>query len=203
MFTDPKTTFGLISVVLSFVTCIPYFWAIYKGTAHPHFFTWFSWALFSVVIFCAQITEGAGPGAWVNGLGIILNLIMAGLALKYGEKNITRSDWVSFIGVLLCIPIWVFTGNPVYSILIICVIDVFSFYPTFRKSWMKPWDEDAPTYIISTLKYVFSILAIQDYNFSTTFYPAWIILIEVVFLTFLYTRRHIIAKNFHNIKTPL
>lgn len=53
-------------------------------------------------------------------------------SFKYGEKTLTRSDWISFVAALLVIPLWALTKNAALAAILISVIDGLGYYPTYR-----------------------------------------------------------------------
>ncbi len=73
-----------------------YFRSIFRGITKPHIFTWLVYGVLDVIVFAAQIIKGAGPGAWALGFSAIVCFIIAVLALYWGEKHITKSDWLAF-----------------------------------------------------------------------------------------------------------
>jgi uncharacterized membrane protein HdeD (DUF308 family) len=180
---------GWATIIIGLLTYIPYFWSIYKKQTKPHVFSWFIWGLLGAIAFFAQIADGAGPGAWVNGVTAFICFVIAAIALKFGEKNITRSDWITFLGALSAIPVWYVTQNPLYAIILVTVIDALGFSPTFRKSWLKPWEENALTYGLSAGKYALSLLAIENYTMTTVLYSASLVFMNGVFVAMLLFRR--------------
>lgn len=188
---------GWTTIIIGLLTYIPYFKSIYERKTKPHVFSWFIWGVLGAIAYFAQLSDGAGPGAWVNGITALVCFTIAGIALRYGEKNITRSDWLTFIGALSAIPVWYVTQNALYAILLITVIDALGFYPTFRKSWMKPGEENALTYGLSAGKYALSLLAIENYTMTTVFYSASLVAMNGLFVAMILWRRKILNNGPH------
>jgi len=170
-----------------------YLWQIHHRTVKPHLFTWIIWGTMSSIGFAAQVVEKAGPGAWNLCLSAMINFVIAFLAFFHGEKNITRSDWIAFVAALSAIPVWIATDNPLWAVVIISVIDALAFYPTIRKSWMRPGEEGAAFFLIGTVQFILSILAMERMTITTVLYPGTIIVMNMLVVTLLLQRRRALA----------
>lgn len=148
-----------------------YFSSILRGVTKPHVFSWIIWGIVNGIVCAGQYVDGAGAGSWVAGTTSLLCFIIVGLGLRQGEKNITPSDWVAFIGALTTIPVWYFTNNPLGAVVLATLIDVLGCYPTFRKSWNRPQDENLPTWTISALRSGLSFFALENYTWVTAIFP--------------------------------
>lgn len=182
---------GWASTVLGLIAFLPYAYALYKGQAKPHCFTWFLWGLMMAIAFFAQIKGGAGAGAWITAASAFAYTGIGFYGLFHGEKTITRTDWITLAFALAAIPLWYITNNPLYSVLLISAIDVMAFIPTYRKSWTKPFEEPISTFAITAVALGLSIVAMDDINIITAFYPATLALTDVVFVILLITRRRV------------
>lgn len=190
-----KTAFTIIALILGFAAFIPYFIEIWKKTAKPHVFSWITWGILTGLGFFLSLSAGGGEGAWVFGLQSALCLVIAVYALIKGEKNITRMDWVTFTSAIIITVIYIFTKNAVISVFLAASIDSLGFVPTFRKSFMKPFDEPSLTYFLSFLGFIFSIGALQSYSFVTMFYPLILVVTNGAFVLFLLVRRRSLAVH--------
>ncbi len=173
-----KNVLGIVSIILTLVGYTPYFLTTLKGQTKPHLFSWIIWGLISAISYFAQDSDNAGPGAWASGVSATGCFVIAALAVRYGEKNIKRSDWFCLIATLAAIPLWAVTENALWAVLLITVIDAGGYYPTFRKSWSNPREENIIVYILDTIKYVFALFALSHYSVITTLSPLFIVLAE-------------------------
>lgn len=180
---------GWLSLVIGIIGYIPYFWTIFTGKTKPHTFTWFIWGLITAIAYFAQQIGGAGPGAWSTVLNAITAFLISFFALFKGEKQITRSDWFTFIAALLIIPVWYLTQNPLWAVILVVIIDLFGFYPTFRKSWYKPYEELAFCYTCGTFQFLIAMLALENFNWITALYPATIAITDAIFVAMILWRR--------------
>lgn len=179
----------ILASLLGLYAFYPYIRDTLRGKTHPHVFSWVVWGLLMIIAFFAQVSEGAGPAAAVTGIFALLNLVVVALALRHGERAITRSDWVMLVAALLAIPLWLATKDPVWSVVLICAIDVVAFIPTFRKSWGKPGEETLQTYILCGTSFALSLLVVEAVNLSTILYPATLMATNAVFVAMVVLRR--------------
>jgi len=190
-----KIALGIIATTIGLIGYIPYFRDMFRGTTKPHVFSWFVWALLTGIAFFAQLAEGGGAGAWVTGFTSLCCLTVSIFALTRGEKNITRLDWVCFLGALSGIVIWQLTSNPLYAVLIVIGVDGLAYVPTFRKAYHKPFEETVVTYALDALKYAIGIMALESYSLTTWLYPAFLILADGSFAAMALVRRRQIINQ--------
>lgn len=116
------------------------------------------------------------------------------LSLKYGEKHITRSDIVALISCLILIVFWLWVKDDILALILVCLIDTFAFFPTWRKSWLKPKEENISMYALSSFKSFLSLFGLRNFIFVNWLYPVFLIIINFAFTIYLVWRRKIIKK---------
>lgn len=191
---DYKIILGVIAAAMTVWAHIPYLIHTIKGTNKPHIFTWVIWTVLTGIAACAMAAGGAGAGGWVTFFTAAMCVAITFTALRNGEKNITKSDWIMFLAGLTAIPIWVVTDNPVYSVWIITLIDLAAIYPTFRKSWIKPDEENSFMYGLNVPRHAIGLLAMNHYSVTTSLYPAVLVLMNLGMYVMLKLRRCYLAK---------
>ena len=77
-------------------------------------------------------------------------------------SNVARVDWYFFIAALVSIPLWLITNTPHYSVLLVTLIDVLAFVPTFRKSWRRPNKSSVFTFALGSLKFLLGIATLPE-----------------------------------------
>jgi len=190
-----KEIFGLLSLVLSVVSYVPYVRSIFVANTKPHAFTWLVWGTVMAIAFFAQLSDKAGAGSWATGLSAAFCLGIGVIALFRGEKHVTRGDWIVFIITFLAIPLWVVTSDPLWSVLLVTVIDAVAYYPTFRKSFAKPDEELAFKYVLTVILYLFSLLALEHYTVVTSVYQFVSIFMELGIVIMLLWRRAVLKRK--------
>lgn len=182
---------GALAVAIGLIGYAFYARGILKGKVKPHAFSWLVWALLTGVAFFAQLADGGGPGAWVTGMSALLSFIFAAVGLGASSRTyITKSDWSFFIAAIVAIPIWYFTGNPLWSVIIITVIDAIAYVPTFRKAYFHPDTEDVTQYFLAGTKYLVGILALSAFSITTVLYPLSLVITNAAFVAMVFVRRN-------------
>ncbi len=195
---NQQTLFAFAAIIVSIIRYGTYLWSIYKRETNPHVFSWFNWGVVVGIGAYAQFELDGGPSTWVLAIVSFTCFFIAFVALFYGEKEITKSDWYAFIGALLAIPIWAATDNPVWALVTIICIDILTYYPTIRKSWLKPWDEPPLSYFWAGFRYFLALFAVPDPSFSTLLYPFFLMATDWGFALYILWRRRALRK-----RTPL
>lgn len=189
MLPEQKAILGALAIVIAVISYIPYFKDIFAGKTKPHAFTWLVWAVLNGIAFAGQVHDKGGAGAWAVGFTTLATFSIFLLALVKGEKDIRRFDWLCLGGALLSLIPWIVTSEPLISVILITIIDVFGFMPTVRKSVRKPHQETLTTYALSTLKYGLVVAALQSYTLTTVLFPLSIAILNGLFVILLIVRR--------------
>lgn len=192
---DYKITLGVIAAAMTIWAHVPYLLQTIKGTNKPHVFTWVIWTVLTGIAACAQWAGGAGAGSWVTFFTAAMCVAILFATLRNGEKHITKSDWVMFLAGLTAIPAWTLTDDPVWSVLIITLIDLAAIYPTFRKSWIKPLEENSFMYGLNVPRHMIGLMAIQHYSVTTTLYPAMLVVMNLGMYAMLKMRRKYLVTH--------
>jgi hypothetical protein len=178
-----KEYFGIISIILTFMAYTPYIRSIFIGKTKPHVFTWIIWGLTTFIVFLAQLTDNGGAGAWATGVSSIVIIFI--VLLTYFKKlaiNITKSDWIFFFLALSAIPFWHLTNNPLWTIAILSCIDTIGFFPTIRKAYIKPFEENLILYSLLVIRNVTSIIALEYYSLITLLFPSTVAVTCSIFI---------------------
>jgi hypothetical protein len=183
---------GFAALVLAVVGQGTYILSILQGKTKPHLFTHLVWTLLTGIGFAAQLYDHAGPGAWAMGVSAFCCATTVILAFKWGEKEFTRGDKIALAASLSAIVPWLMTKDPLGSVILICIIDGVAYYPTFRKSWMKPGEENLTTYTLANLKLILSLFAITNFTLTTALYPVVLVCLNFAFITMCMMRRKIL-----------
>ena len=185
--------FGTIAIIIAFVSYIPYFKDIYTETTKPHLFSWLIWTILTLIAFISQLADGAGFGGWVTGFSAFLGLLIIGYSYNKGEKEITSSDWWILFAALAITSIYIFTKDAFLATFLTTSVTVIGFIPTVRKSYSKPFQETLSAYVLTAIKYLFAIAALDNFSFTTLFFPAAAVIMNVCFSWLLVSRRRILS----------
>ncbi|MEK7132505.1 MAG: hypothetical protein AAB830_00455 [Patescibacteria group bacterium] len=196
---DYHIVLGASSVLLGLLGYAIYFRSIFYGKTKPHVLTWSTYFLIDTIVFLAQVLKGAGPGAWGTLTGAVGGLFVSIIALRRGERYITKLDWTSFIGALFAIVLWQATSNPFVAVVIATIINVFAIFPTLRKSYDNPFEESISIWLLDLIRYGISIIALVAVNWTTVLFPIGLVATNAILVSTILIRRHILARNADNI----
>ncbi len=168
---DTEVILGAAATVIGLIGYLPYYRDIFRGITRPHPFSWFLWSLLAAIAFAAQLVEGAGPGAWASGISAAANLGICIASLFRGTRTIRTSDWACLIAASIALFSWAAAGNPTLAILLVTATNSFAFGPTFRKSFERPQEETANTYLLSAVKWALACAALQSITLATALFP--------------------------------
>ncbi len=189
-----KEILSLIAIALTFIALLPYIYSIQKGETKPHVFSWIIWGSTTFIVFLAQLADHGGAGAWPIGISGLITLYIAYLAyIKKSDSQITRSDWLFFIMALSALPFWYLTANPLWAVIILTAVDTLGFAPTFRKSYYAPFEEQLTMYLLTALRNIIAILALENYSPTTILFPAVMAVACVVFVIMVAYRRRVLG----------
>lgn len=185
---------ALAGCALSLVGSALYIRSVLRGKTKPHFYSHLVWFIVLAVTFFAQVHDDAGPGAWITGVGALAILCTTLLSLRYGEKTITRGDRVALIAAIAAIVPWVLTKNPLWSVILVTGIDCVAYYPTLRKSWHQPWQEHLAFYVIGSIEFMLSLLALEHVSIVTALYPLMLIIANLALVGVCLLRRRTVLQ---------
>ena len=187
---------GAMAVIVGLLGYMYYIIGILKGEIKPHAFTWFVWGTLTSIAFFAQITDGAGPGAWVTGITALMSFVFMFIGLGASSRiYIVRSDWYLLIATLISIPIWYFSGDPLFAVILITIIDAVAFAPTFRKAYFHPETENTNTYALSGIKFIFAIFALENITIVTALYPLSLVVANGAFVAMMLWRKAALSEK--------
>lgn len=189
-----KEILSVIAIALTFAAFIPYVRAIVNGTAKPHVFSWVIWGSTTFMVFLAQIEDKGGVGAWPIGVSGVITIFIAFLAyLKRADITATKTDWVFFVSALSSLPLWYFTSDPLWAVVVLTTVDVLGFGPTVRKVYSFPHSESLLFFSLFAVRNTIVIMALEHYSVTTVLFPA-VIAMACLFLIVMAThRRRVLA----------
>lgn len=186
---DYKQILWAITVLMIIVGYGKYMIDTWKGKTTPHLLSWIIFFIMWVISFLIQYNDWAWPGAWGTAGWFVTAGIIVLLSLKQWEKNITKTDIISFTLWTWAIAAYIFIDNPMYALTLLIIINIFAFYPTFRKTYHKPNEETLLAYILAGIRSSISIWAMVNYSFLTLAMPIFIVLVNISFVSLVFIRK--------------
>lgn len=191
-----KELLAAIALVLTFVAFYPYIRAILREETRPHVFSWIVWGAGTIVVFAAQLADGAGVGAWPIGVSGAITCSVALLALaKTADTTIVKMDWVFLVLALSALPLWFFTSTPLSAVIVLTVVDLLGFGPSIRKAFEFPHEENALFFAIGATRNAFVVAALENYSWTTVLFPAAVGAACLVFVVMILWRRRVVPAR--------
>ncbi|MEO9601453.1 hypothetical protein [Parasphingorhabdus sp.] len=185
-----------LAVILTFVAFAPYVRAIMRGETKPHVFSWFIWGAGTTVVFVAQMSDGAGVGAWPIGVSGLITIFVAFLALrKSADLSIVPLDWFFLVLALSALPLWILTSTPLAAVIILTIVDILGFGPSVRKAYHLPMEENVLFFLLGALRNGVVVAALENYSWTTVLFPAAVGIACVLFAALIAIRRLAIRLN--------
>lgn len=194
---DSYSFFAFAAILVACLRYGTYFYTIHKGETKPHAFSWLLWGCVTGVGTFAQFSLGGGPSAWALAFVAVTCLLIAVLAFFIGTRDYSKSDWFALIVCFMAIPIWKLTDNPTLAILIVIVIDGLTYWPTIRKSYMRPDTEPPFSYFYAGSRYFLILFAVPDPTWETLAYPFFLMATDWCFAAYIMIRRWQLGMPIH------
>lgn len=189
-----KLIFALVSTVIGTIAFLPYLRDMFRRKTQPHSYTWLVWAITQGTAVAGIWHGGGGIGGLEFVVGTILVFVVFLFSLKYGTKNITKSDTIVLVAALLAVLAWWQLKNPFLAVLMVCIIDVLGYIPSYRKSYEEPWSETLFTWVAFVIGNGFALLALEKHNFLTMGYIISISVANLILVGLCLIRRRFIQK---------
>jgi hypothetical protein len=185
-----KASLSAVAIALTLVAFIPYIRSILRNEIKPHIFSWVIWGSTTFIVFIAQLESGGGFGAWPIGLSGLITLYVAFLAYqKRSDITITTVDWLFFLSAMASLPIWYFTSDPLWAVILLTSVDLCGFGPTIRKAYSHPFDEDRLFFTIFLARNLIAAIALEHYSLTTVLFPAAIAAACLILIIMISVRR--------------
>lgn len=187
--------FGVLSLAAIIFNTSWYLYKMRTGQIRGHAFSWLLWGVLMMIAAPAMYLDNAGPGAWSISVGAILCLIIAAVSARKGLGYVTRFDWGCLALGIAAIPVWILTGNALYSVLMVTSIDGVGYLPSIRKAWALPYEESLLIWLVNIVGNISTLLAIENYTLITTTYHVMMLVMNSILASVVLYRRTVLGKN--------
>ena len=198
-FFDYKNILIILAGILTVCSYFPYIKSILKNETKPHLYTWLIWTFTQGIAATALFYTDLGFSFSVILLGFLLCFLVFVLSFKYGIKEKSKTDLFFLFLAVLSILIWFFTGTPLYSVILISIVDGLGYVPTIRKTIKNYRTENIHFWVINTFVCIFLLLSLDIFSFINSVFLSTIlagnIIIVSIILFFKFKDR---KKNYKN-----
>lgn len=191
-----KPLLSMLATVLTVLAYLPYIRSIFSGHTRPHVFTWIIWSLATGIAFLAVLDAGGGAGAWPIGFSCAVSLFVAWQAfIKRTDITITHIDWLLFLAALAAVPLWLVANDPLWTVILITLIELLGFGPTLRKTWYQPHSESVIFLMILIVRNTLIIAALDQLTLTTVLFPAAAAVACCLLVTIMIWRRPLVTPS--------
>lgn len=186
-----QNIFTTIAISIALIAYVPYIKDTLSGKTKPHAFSWTIWTVVSFLSFGIQLANNGGAGSLVNLLIGLLCTFIAIQGFVKGYTQIKAIDYLSIILSIVALILWIIVKQPTISVVLIILVDFFSFIPTIIKSWSNPQQETFVTWLLSIFRHIFTIASLSTISFLTAGYTIYALIINILFCALLLSRKTI------------
>ena len=137
-----------------------------------------------------MLSGKGGVGTFSIGVSSLICFFIAFLAYKkVSHEIISKSDWLFFTLALSAIPLWYMTDSALNAVILLCIIDILGFIPTFKKAYYYPFEEKLSFFIIMIVKDIFALMALEEYSLTTLLFPITLDVSTIAFVVMVFVRR--------------
>lgn len=188
-----RAALSWVAIGMTFAAYVPYLRDTISGRCRPHVLSWGMWGLATGVAAALQLTHGGGWGAVVTVAAASTCFTVAIISARRGVWDVTRSDVAFITAAAGALALWLVADRPVWSVVLLCVVDLLSFAPTVRKSWADPASETVSVYVVGSLRLTLAVAALGEHTVVTVLYPVVWSLANGAFAVGLLARRRAVA----------
>lgn len=167
---------GILAGFIALIAFVPYIKSILERKTKPNKASWIIWSLVGIIIVGTYYAVGARDTMGVPLANVIGPLIIAALALKYGEEGWQKLDKVCLVGSFLGLIVWLLLNQPFVALVMTIFIDFLANLPTIRKSYFDPKSENRMTWILLLVANTINLFAIERWSFEIAAYPVFLCL---------------------------
>ena len=157
---------GIISTVLAVYSAVPYIRSVLNGKTIPDRLGWLVFTIMNGMVFFAQLFAGGRSSTLISLAFFTFSLTVFILSFTKGTTKPTNTTISLFFLALVAMGVWAFTRNNNVAIWLTLVIDILGTAIIILKTRRNPGTEDATSWIIGTIAYVFSCIALYGVEFG-------------------------------------
>lgn len=172
--------FLTLSTICLVLGIIPYLRDVVRQKTKPRIVSWFNWGLLTGIATAAAIQDGQYPSAVLTLTSTIAVFLVVFLGLKHGDRKFEAFDILCQAGAIAGLLCWIIFNSPLFAILITVTIDFIACLPTLKHAWQKPHEETTVAFVGGVGGGIFSLLAIENPQFSGLVYPVYLTFINIV-----------------------
>jgi hypothetical protein len=204
-----KNVMGALAVLIAIAAYAIYVWQSLRGEARPHPLSWLIFGVLTGTGYLVQLDQSAGPGSWVMAITAAVCFLLCLMSFWRGERAFPWYEWAFLLAATIVFIFYLWSrqpnrfgialSDPLRNILIrhgpaissclAAAVNVLGFGPTVTKAWLRPQSDSITTFVLNSLKFVPSLLAMDSISVATCIFPITLIGANAVVAAVIYRRR--------------
>jgi hypothetical protein len=173
------------SGVLALAATIPYLLDIVRGRTKPRLVSWLVWSVLLGIGSAAVFATRQLPAGVLSLCDALACGLVVLLGYKHGERIVGRLDVACLLGACLALGLWGLLKSPAIAAVVIVVTDFLGAIPTFRHSWLRPYEETWLAFALSGLSGAVTLLAANFAVLTAIVYPLYILVANFIIVILL------------------
>ncbi len=166
---------GFLSGVVALAAFVPYVRGVLRGQTRPSIASWWIWTAVGACLCASYFSVGARTTIWTPIGYVIGPLVIALLAIKFGEGGRSRLDSFCLGAAAVSLLLWWWTGSAKLALLLNILVDACGALPTIRKSLLQPESEDRTAWAMFLLAGLLNVVAVSPWRWETAAYPLYLV----------------------------
>jgi hypothetical protein len=181
--------FVIIGALAELWGCIIYSRDTLTGKTKPNRVTWLLWFLAPSVAFAAELNKHVSFYIALTTLSVVAGPMLVFAASFFSPQaywKLGRLDYTCGLLSLLGLLLWVIYKDSNIALVFALVADFLAAAPTLVKSFTNPETESLEAYTAAILNGGLALLAIKHWTLANYGFPAYIFMINIVFVLFIH-----------------
>lgn len=192
---DAKLWYLIIAFCFGVASYVTYLLDLKNGHTSPHPVSWTVWLITQVIATYSSFHGGGGYGA---AYGVFYCFTISSILLytlkKRKWESIEKSDWICLAICLGGIIFWMIFNTPLIGLAAAVIVDAYAFWPSIVKVNKKPWSESLWGWGLMIPNGIFTMMALEEYNWFTLPYPLVMLTITIILVILCWLRRKTIPE---------
>lgn len=173
------------SSVLALAATIPYVRDIVRGRTKPRLVSWLVWSVLLGISSAAAFATRQLPAGVLSLCDALACALVVLLGYKHGHRTLGRLDVACLLGAGMALGLWGLVKSAAVAVVVVVVTDFLGAIPTFRHSWLRPYEETWMAFALSGLSGAVTLLAANFAVLTAIVYPLYILVANFIIVTLL------------------
>lgn len=174
-----------LSGALALAATIPYLRDIVRGRTKPRLVSWLVWSVLVGISSAAAFATRQLPAGVLSLCDALACGLVVLLGYKHGDRTLGRLDVACPLGACMAVGLWGLLESPAVAAVVIVVTDFLGAIPTFRHSWLRPYEETWLAFALSGLSGAVTLLAANFGVLTAIVYPLYILVANLIIVILL------------------